>query len=84
MTVNYIVGEGALYAARRKSATESLSRDTVEAVKEDYGRSPIRIPEDSFIAERVELIVQKSHVTLGIIGGYYPTTIWHVGPLGDV
>ena len=30
------------------------------------------------------MIIQKSHVTLGIIGGYYPTTVWHVGPLGDV
>lgn len=43
------------YAARRKSATDTLSLDSVEASKEGYGDSPIRVPQDSLISERVEV-----------------------------
>lgn len=81
---NKIVGEGAFYAARRKNATEALSLGAAEARKEEYGSSSIGVPEDSLIFERVEVMVQKSHVTLGIIDDCYPTTSWHVGPLADV
>ena len=83
-TIKENVKEGALYAARRKSATETLPLEAVEARKERYGNSSTRNSEDNFIAERVEVIVQKLHVTLGIIDGCYPTIFWHMGPLADV
>ena len=43
-----------------------------------------RVLEDSLIAERVEVIIQKSYVTLEIVGGNYPTISWHVRPLMEV
>ena len=66
--------EGAFYAARRKSAPEKSSFGTVETSKEEHGNSLTRVSEDSLIAERVKLIVQKLYVTLGIVDGCYPTT----------
>ena len=41
------------------------------------------VTEDISIAERVEVVIQK-YVTLSIIGGYYSTAAWHMGPLADV
>ena len=84
VTVNEIIKEGALYAARRKSASEKLPPDTIETSEDEHGNSSTILPEDSLIAERVEVIVQKSQVTLGILDGYYPTTAWHVGPLAEL
>ena len=84
VTVNEIIKEGALYAARRKSASEKSPPDTIETSEDENGNSSTILPEDSLISERVEVIVQKSQVTLGILDGYYPTTAWHVGPLAEL
>ena len=61
------------YAARRKRAWSVAFGSNQDAMVAKDMEGPDGIPEDEFVAERVEVVVQKSHVTLGIIVGWYPT-----------